>query len=88
MIEMAFVMTRNTRKSLKSGVHPPVKGFDAVVRRQNKRPLDWIDLHGLMRCFSLKTNRFPAPHAYYPHKFIPTILTKLIGPEPSNKILY
>lgn len=88
MIEMAFIMTRNTRKSSKSGVCPPVEGFDAVVRRQNKRPVDWINLYGLMRCFALKTIRFPAPHAYYPHKFIPTILTKLIGPEPSNEILY
>ena len=83
MIEMAFVMTRNTRKSSKSGVHPPVKSFDVVVCRQNNRPSDWINLHGLMRCLALKTRRFPAPHAYYPHKFIPTILTKLIGPEPN-----
>ena len=61
---------------------PPFKSFDAVVRSQNERPPDWINLHGLMRCFALKTRRFPAAHAYYPHKFIPTILTKLIGPEP------
>jgi len=84
LINMAFVMTRNTRKSLKNGVYPPFKSFDAGVRGQNNRPSDWINLHGLMRCFGLKTGRFPAPHAYYPHKFTPTILTKLVGPEPKE----
>ncbi len=39
-IEMAFVMTRNTRQSLQSGVYTPVKSFNAVVRRHNKRPSD------------------------------------------------
>jgi len=100
---MAFVMTRNTRQSLKSGVAklafspvchvfwrtrtsacfaPPVKSFNAVVRSQNKRPLDWAGFHGLMRCFVLQTKRFTASHAYYPQKLVPTVLTKLIGPEP------
>ncbi len=34
---MAFVMTRNTRKSLQSGVYTPVKSFNAVVRLHNNR---------------------------------------------------
>ena len=68
---------------MNSGVRPPVECFDAVGRRQNERPLDWTNLHGLMRCFTLKANRLPAVHACYPHKFLPTILTKLMGPEPN-----
>ncbi len=85
---MAFVMARNTRQSLQSGVYTPVKSFNTVARRQNKRPLDWqVDragFYGLMRCFALETTRSTASYAYYPQKLTPTILTKLIGPEPKQ----
>ncbi len=85
MIEMAFVMTRNTRQSLQIGVYTPVKSFNAVVRRHNKRLLDWAGFHGLMRCLDLQTKRFTTSHAYYPQKLVPPILTKLIGPEPRTR---
>lgn len=54
MIEMAFEMASNTRKSLKSGICCPVKGFDAVERCQIERPTDRAHLHGVLRRKSLK----------------------------------
>lgn len=61
-----------------------LESFDAVVRRLNKRRWDWINWCGLLRCFILKTNRFPSDHAFYPHKFNSTIATQLIGLEPKR----
>ena len=60
MIEMAFDMASNTRKSPKSGVYPPVEGFDAVGRRQIDRPSDRTRLHGLLCRNPLKVERRPA----------------------------
>ena len=40
LIEIAFVMTRNTRQSLHNGVYTPVESFNDIVRRQNKRLSD------------------------------------------------
>ena len=60
MIELAFDMASHTRKSSKSGVYPPVKGFDAVGRRQIDRPSDRADLHGLLCRKPLKVRRLPA----------------------------
>ena len=60
MIEMAFDMASHTRKSSKSGVHPPVKGFDAVGRRQIDRPSDRAIVHGLLCRNPLKVGRRPA----------------------------
>ena len=60
MIEMAFDMASHTRKSPKSGVHPPVEGFDAVGRRQIDRPSDRAGLHELLRRNPLKVERRPA----------------------------
>ena len=60
MIGMAFDMASNTRKSPKSGVYPPVKGFDAVGRWQIERPSDRAGLHGLLCRNPLKVERRPA----------------------------
>ncbi len=60
MIEMAFDRASHTRKSPKSGVYPPVKGFDAVGRRQIERPSDRANLHGLLCRNPLKVRRRPA----------------------------
>ncbi len=60
VIEMAFDMASYTRKSSKSGVYPPVKGFDVVGRRQIERPLDRANLHRLLCCNPLKVARLPA----------------------------
>ena len=60
MIEMAFDMASTTRKSPKSGVYPPVEGFDAVGRRPIERPLDRAGLHGLLCHNPLKVERRPA----------------------------
>jgi hypothetical protein len=57
---MAFEMTRDARRCLKSGVVPPVKGIDAVGRRQLDRPSDRADLHGLRRRKPLKGFSLPA----------------------------
>ena len=60
MIEMAFDMASDTRKSSKSGVYPPVEGFDAVGYRQIDRPSDRACLHGLLCRNPLKVGRRPA----------------------------
>ena len=60
MIEMAFDMVSDTRKSQKSGVYPPVEDFDAVGRRQIDRPSDRARLHGLLCRNPLKVARLPA----------------------------
>ena len=60
MIRMAFDMASHTRKSPKSGVQPPVEGFDAVGRRQIDRPSDRTGLHGLLCRNPLKVERRPA----------------------------
>ena len=60
MIETAFDMASDTRKSPKSGVYPPVEGFDAVGRRQIDRPSDRAGLHGLLCRNPLKVTRRPA----------------------------
>ncbi len=60
MIEMTFDMANRTRKSPKSGVYPPVKGFVAVGRRQIDRPSDRALLHGLLCRNPLKVGRRPA----------------------------
>ena len=60
MIEMAFEMASDTRKSSTSGVHPPVEGFDAVGRRQIDRPSDRVHLHGLLCRKPLKVGGRPA----------------------------
>ena len=60
MIEMAFDMASHTRKSSKSGVYPPVEGFDAVGRRQIDRLSDRACLHGLLCRNPLKVARLPA----------------------------
>lgn len=48
MAGMAVGMTRDVRKSPKSGVGPPVEGFDKADRRQAGRLSDRADLHGLL----------------------------------------
>ena len=60
MIGMAFDMASHTRKSPKSGVYPPVEGFDAVGRRQIERPSDRAGLHGLLCRNPLNVIRHPA----------------------------
>jgi hypothetical protein len=60
MIEMAFEMARDARKSPRSGVVPPVEDFDAAVRRQFDRPSDRVDLHGLQCRKALKGFSLPA----------------------------
>ena len=60
MIEMAFDMASHTRKSSKSVVYPPVKGFDAVGRQSIDRPSDRAGLHGLLCRNPLKVGRRPA----------------------------
>ncbi len=60
MIEMALDMASHTRKSPKSGVHPPVKGFDAVGRQPIDRPWDRAGLHWLLCRNPLKVRRLPA----------------------------
>src|SRR5690606_4390176 len=57
---MAFEMTRDARKSPKSGVTPTVEGFDAGDRRQLDRPSDRADLHGLHCRKPLKGFSLPA----------------------------
>ena len=57
---MAFDRASHTRKSPKSGVYPPVEGFDAVGRWQIDRPLDRARLHGLLCRNPLKVGRRPA----------------------------
>ena len=59
-IGMAFDMASHTRKSPKCGVYPPVKGFDAVGRRQIDRPWDRAGLHELLCRNPLKVGRRPA----------------------------
>jgi hypothetical protein len=54
MIEMAFEMASNTRKSLQSGLCCPVKGFDAVGRCQIERLTDRAHLQEVLRRKSLK----------------------------------
>ena len=49
MTEMAAGMTRDARKSPKSGANPPVEGFDTAGRCQRGRPSDRADLHGLLQ---------------------------------------
>jgi hypothetical protein len=61
MDEMAFEMTRGTRKRLKSGVVPPVEGFDTVDRRQIGRPSDRAHLNGRLCRKALKGCSLPAP---------------------------
>ena len=46
MIEMAVEMVSDTRKRAKSGVYPPVEGFDAVGRRHIGRPSDRATYRG------------------------------------------
>jgi hypothetical protein len=58
---MAFEMARDTRKSLRSGVVPPVEGFDAADRSHVDRPPDRADLHGLACRKALKGFSLPAP---------------------------
>ena len=60
MIEMAFDMASDTRKSPKSGVYPPVEDFDAVGRWQIDRPSDRVIVHGLLCRNPLKVRRRPA----------------------------
>ena len=60
MTEMAFDMPSITRKSPKSGVYPPVEGFDAVGRRQIDRPADRADWHAVPCRRPLKVGRLPA----------------------------
>ena len=60
MTEMAFQKTRDARKYPKSGVYPPVEGFDAAGRRQMERPSDRADLHGLLCRKPLKGSSLPA----------------------------
>jgi hypothetical protein len=60
MIEMAFEMARDARKSPRSGVVPPVEDFDAAVRRQFDRPSDRVDLHGLQCRKAFKGFSLPA----------------------------
>ena len=60
MIKMAFDMASHTRKSSKSGVYPPVEGFDAVGRRPIDRPSDRAGLHGLLCRNPLNVERRPA----------------------------
>ncbi len=60
MIEMAFDMASHTRKSPKSGVYSPVKGFDAVGRQPIERPSDRVCLYGLLCRNPLKVERLPA----------------------------
>ena len=60
MIEMAFDMASHTRKSPKSGVCPPIEGFDAVGRRPIDRPSDRARLHGLLCRNPLNVGRLPA----------------------------
>ena len=60
MIGMAFDMASTARKSPKSGVYPPVEGFDAVGRGQIERPSDRAGLHGLLCRNPLKVGRLPA----------------------------
>lgn len=60
MIEMAVEMASNTRKSPKSGVRPPVEGFDIGGRSHIGRPSDRAHLHGLPCRKPLKVFRLPA----------------------------
>ena len=60
LTEMAFGMTRDARKSTKSGVVPPVEGFDEADQRQLDRPSDRADLHGLLCRKPLKGFSLPA----------------------------
>jgi hypothetical protein len=60
MIEMAFEMTRDTRKSPTSGVNPPVEDFDEAGRRPIERPSDRADLPGRLRRKPLKDGSLPA----------------------------
>jgi len=57
---MAFEMASAARKSPKSGVVPPVEGFDAADRRQFDRPSDRANLHGLLCRKTLKGFSLPA----------------------------
>ncbi|MEM6616398.1 MAG: hypothetical protein AAF619_07705, partial [Pseudomonadota bacterium] len=56
----ALDMARDTRKSSKSGVFPPVEGFFDGDRRQIERPKDEVSLHTGLRSKALKTRGFPA----------------------------
>ncbi len=56
---MAFDRASDTRKSPKSGVYPPVEGFDAVGRRPIDHPSDRARLHGLLCRNPLNVGRRP-----------------------------
>jgi len=60
MTGKAAVMTRDARKSPKSGAFPPVEDFDTAGRRQRGRPSDRADLHGLLCRKPLKGFGLPA----------------------------
>ena len=59
MIDMALDMTRDARKSPKSGVVPRVEDFDKADRGQIGRPSDRADLHGRRRRKPLKDINLP-----------------------------
>ena len=60
MIEMAFEMTRDARKSPTSGAVPPVEEFDEAGRCHVERPWDRADSHRRLRRKPLKDRGLPS----------------------------
>jgi hypothetical protein len=60
MVAVAFKLTRDTRKSAKSGVTPRLSALTQKIAARLDVLRDGVNLHGRLRSKALKTVRFPA----------------------------
>jgi hypothetical protein len=87
MVTVAFKLARDTRKSVKSGVVPPVERFDAVDRRQIGRPLGWGECARKAAFQDFENRKVSSQDlgqscALPAHKFPPTTAIRLMSPDP------